>query len=1000
MPFFATFGRRTNRCSGRWSVAVCTALVCLTALDINAQDATTQTPNTAPELEQVLSSYEGQKVGAVEIAGRPDVNASDLQPLLAQKAGEPFAKSKIDQSIAALKSSGTAKDVKLDIRPQPDGIRIMFVLQPALYFGIYTFPGAGRFSYARLLQVSDYPPRGAYSSVDVQNTSDQLRTFFQRNGYFEAQVRSELQTDPAHGVVNVAFHITRNRHAKFGRVILNGAPPELKPKLQGELKSWWARLRGAAIRNGKSYSLKTVQKATQYLESKLIDENYLGSRVKLANAEYDPQTNRADVLFDVTPGELAHVEIQGAHLWSWTRHRLLPMYEQAGLDPEIIQEGRQNLVSYFQSRGYFDVQVETRNEEEQKGRKILYRVTKGPRHRVEDVEIVGNHSLSDRLLRGYVKVDEAGFFSFFSHGKFSDQRVRQSVDNLENAYQAEGFSSVKVVPDITKNGGNIVARFRIDEGPRDVVASLHLNGNHNVAEDKLAPGGLKAAEGQPYSAKKVDEDRSQILAQYLRMGYLNANFRATARKMDGNPHRLEVTYHITEGPRVIISSVTTLGAQSTRQSLIDQTVRLIPKAPLREDDMFSAENRLYELGTFDWAEVDPRRPITTQNREDVLVKLHESRENEIRYGFGFEVINRGGSVPSGTVAVPGLPPVGLPSTFQTSEKTFWGPRGTFQYTRRNFRGLGETITLALVGARLDQRAGISYSDPYFLGANWSSNSTITVERNSENPIFTSRFGDFGFQVQRLLNAAGTKTLSLGYGYRQTSLANLLIPDLVPPEDRSLHLSNLTSAYAYDTRDNSLDATRGMYQTVNLDLSLRPIGSSVNFARLRGQAAYYKTVGAGIVWANSLRIGLAQPFADSRIPVSELFFSGGGSTLRGFPLNGAGPQHALAVCSDPADPSTCTQIQVPEGGRELFIVNSEFRIPLPIKKGLGLVAFYDGGNVFEHLGFRDFGSYSNTVGVGFRYKTPVGPVRIDFGHNLNAPPGIKSTQFFITLGQAF
>jgi outer membrane protein insertion porin family len=979
---------------------VCTTFVCLAALDINAQDAMNQTPTTAPQVEQVLSSYEGQKVAAIEVAGRPDVNTSDLQPLLAQKAGEPFSKSKVDQSIAALKSSGKAKDVELDIRPQPDGIRLMFVPQPAFYFGIYTFPGAGGFSYARLLQVSDYPPRGAYSSVDVQNTSDQLRTFFQRNGYFEAQVRSELQTDPAHGVVNVAFHITRNRHAKFGRVILNGAPPELKPKLQGDLKSWRARLRGVAIRNGKSYSLKTVQKATQYLESKLIDENYLGSRVKLANSEYDPQTNHADVHFDITPGTLVHVEIEGAHLWSWTRHRLLPMYEQAGLDPEIIQEGKQNLVSYFQSKGYFDVQVETRNEQEQKGQRIIYRITRGPRHRVEDVEIVGNHSLPDRQLRGYVKVEKAGFFSFFSHGKFSDQRVRQSVNNLENVYQAEGFSGVKVVPDISKSGGNIVARFRIDEGPRDVVGALHLDGDNNVPEEKLVPGGLKAAEGQPYSAKNVDEDRNQILAQYLRMGYLNANFRATAHKMDGNPHRLEVTYHITEGPRVIISLVTTLGARSTRQSLIDQTVRLIPKAPLREDDMFSAENRLYALGTFDWAEVDPRRPITTQNREDVLVKLHESPENEIRYGFGFEVINRGGSVPSGTVAVPGLPPVGLPSTFQTSEKTFWGPRGTFQYTRRNFRGLGETIALGLVGARLVQRAAISYSDPYFLGANWSSNLTISAERSSENPIFTSRFGDFGFQVQRLLNAAGTKTLSLGYDYRQTSLTNLLIPDLVSPEDRNLHLSNLTSAYAFDTRDNSLDATKGMYETVNLDLSLRPIGSSVNFARLRAQAAYYKTVGAGIVWANSLRIGLAQPFADSRIPVSELFFSGGGSTLRGFPLNGAGPQHSLPVCSDPANPSTCTQIQVPEGGRELFILNSEFRIPLPIKKGLGLVAFYDGGNVFEHLGFTDFGSYSNTVGLGFRYKTPVGPVRVDFGHNLNALPGIKSTQFFITLGQAF
>ena len=464
MPFSPTFGRRTKPCSRRWGIAVWAAFVGLAAFDLNAQEATTQTPNTAPQVEQVLSSYEGQKVGAIEIAGRPDVNASELQPLLAQKAGEPFAKSKVNQSIAALKSSGKAKDVEMDIRHQPDGIRVMFVLQPALYFGIYTFPGAGRFSYARLLQVSDYPPRDAYSSVDVQNTTDQLRTFFQRNGYFEAQVHSELQTDAAHAVVNVAFHITRNRHAKFGRVILSGAPPELKPKLQGDLKSWWARLRGVAIRNGKSYSLKTVQKATQYLESKLIDENYPGSRVKLAKAEYDPQTNHADVHFDVTPGELAHVEIQGAHLWSWTRHRLLPMYEQAGLDPEIIQEGKQNLVSYFQSKGYFDVQVETRNEEEQKGRKILYRVTKGPRHRVADVEIVGNHSLSDRQLHDYLKVDKAGFFSFLSRGKFSDQRVRQSVDNLENAYRAEGFSSVKVVPDITKKGGNVVARFRIDEG--------------------------------------------------------------------------------------------------------------------------------------------------------------------------------------------------------------------------------------------------------------------------------------------------------------------------------------------------------------------------------------------------------------------------------------------------------------------------------------------------------------------------------------------------------
>src|ERR1044071_501720 len=103
--------------------------------------------------------------------------------------------------------------------------------------------------------------------------------------------------------------------------------------------------------------------------------------------------------------------------------------------------------------------------------------------------------------------------------------------------------------------------------------------------------------------------------------------------------RLAVTYAISEGPRVITKSVVTLGARSTRQSLIDQTVRLKTETPLREDELLSAESRLYTLNIFDWAQIDPRRQITTQTEEDVLVKVHEAKENEIKYGFGFEVIN-------------------------------------------------------------------------------------------------------------------------------------------------------------------------------------------------------------------------------------------------------------------------------------------------------------------------------------------------------------------------
>ena len=144
------------------------------------------------------------------------------------------------------------------------------------------------------------------------------------------------------------------------------------------------------------------------------------------------------------------------------------------------------------------------------------------------------------------------------------------------------------------------------------------------------------------------------------------------------------------------------------------------------------------------------------------------------------------------------------------------------------------------------------------------------------------------------------------------------------------------------------------------------------------------------------------FAGSHVPISQRFFSGGSDSLRGFPLNGAGPQGTAVLCTDENDLSTCTsKIRVPIGGHQLFIFNSEGRFPIPLKKGLGGVVFYDGGNVYARLRPPlSFSDYSNTVGFGLRYQTPVGPVRIDIGRNLNPVAGLKSTQIFVTLGQSF
>jgi outer membrane protein assembly factor BamA len=558
-----------------------------------------------------------------------------------------------------------------------------------------------------------------------------------------------------------------------------------------------------------------------------------------------------------------------------------------------------------------------------------------------------------------------------------------------------------VTPKFETEDGDVLVSFVINEGPQDLVETFRVEGNSSVSLDELAPDGLRHGPGQPYAQKSIDDDRNKIMSYYLDHGYLTASFNATADPSPNDAHKFAVVYKIIEGPQVKTSDVVTIGNAITNSALIErQTRRLGIGRPLAERDILGLESRLYSTGLFDWIEVNPRRQITAQEEEDVIVKVRESKRNIMTYGFGYELVNKGGSIPTGVVALPGLPLVGLPTTFKTSQRRVQGPRVNFQYTRNNVRGKGESISLGGLYGPLNRRASLGFTDPNFRWTNWTASLTGSAENDKTNPIFNTRQFQFGVQLQRPLAARRSQTLFLRYTLTRTRLTGLVIPELVPSEDLTTRLSTLAAVWLRDTRDNPLDAHTGLYDSVELDVNPAVLGSNVNFGKLLAQAAAYKTM-KGIVWANSIRVGFAKASSGSHVPISQRFFSGGGSTLRGFPLNGAGPQVTIPACNDSSDPSTCSLIRVPTGGSQLLILNSEFRFPVPIKKNLAFAMFYDGGNVFDRIGFKNFASqYSNTVGMGFRYITPVGPIRFDVGRNLNPIAGIKATQIFVTLGQAF
>ncbi len=961
-------------------------------------------PGTSPIAEQTMSSYEGQTVSSVELAGRPDVHPAQFTSLMEQKPGQPFSQAKVKQTAAALQKAGKFAQVWIQVEPAATGVRVIYVLEPADWIGIYTFPGAERFAYSELIQISNFPAQTPYNPVEVEKDRKSLQAFFQEQGYFQAQVGTKVRLDPKHALANVEFDVTLQKKAKFGQAVVAGAPNDAG--LAGKLTGVMARLRGAGIRAGKAYHRSTIRHATQYLESALHSQGYLGAQVALQSAEYDPQTGRATIHLRVDPGVKTHIKVTGARLRSWTKKRLLPMYQGIGVDPEAVQEGRQALISYFQSKGYFDVKVASQLQGAAGADTVTYTITKEKKHSVDSVHITGNKTLPDSKLMPNIAVKKK---HLFSHGSFSNNLVRTSANNLTAIYGAQGFSSAKVTSSTRNTGDGIVVTFHVVEGPRDIVNAVGIEGADTLPESQFAPHGLKVRAGQPYSSAHVEEDRTEILANYLKAGYLQVSFRETASQVSkAEPYRINVVYHIVEGPRVLTGDVLTLGRATTSPRLIKGDIASVKSGtPLREQDLLTAESKLYDLtGVFDWAQVDPKRQITTQTKEDVLVKLHEAKRNEFQYGIGFEMIRRGGNIPSGTVALPNLPPVGLPSNFASAESTFYGPRGTAQYTRNNLRGKGESLTATAFAGRLDQRGAIYYIDPNFRWTDWKATASASIERNEENPIFSEQVEKGSVQMQTSTDKAEKNTLFTLYSYSKTDLTRVLLAQLVPAKDQHIKLSTLAANFTRDTRDNPMDEHRGVLDSIELDFNSSKLGSNVDFAKLTGQAALYKEALHHIVWANSLRIGLAQPFNNSFVPLSEAFFTGGGDSLRGIPLDSAGPQRAIYIC--PSGTTTCgTTIPFPTGGNEQLILNSEARVPLSwLKSGLGYVLFYDGGNVFPYVGFHDFASlYSNSVGFGLRYATPVGPIRFDLGRDLNpipgtSPPQSYGWQYFIGIGQAF
>jgi len=436
-------------------------------------------------------------------------------------------------------------------------------------------------------------------------------------------------------------------------------------------------------------------------------------------------------------------------------------------------------------------------------------------------------------------------------------------------------------------------------------------------------------------------------------------------------------------------------------------VHIKVKEPLREGDVVESQRRLYNLGVFNRVTIEPQNPNGTNPEKDIAVLVEEAKRYTVAYGGGFEVQRLAST------------------TSPTGAQIQAAPRGILELSKLNLTGRGDSLSFKLRGSTLQGRALLGYSAPNtFANPHFSFQATAFAEKTRDINTFTEV--RYEGSVQLTHQVTRLTTLLYRYAFRQVRVSNLkILSEEVPLFNQPTLVSQFGVTWFRDSRDNPADASKGSFNSADFSDADTSVGSSASFVRFFFQNSTYYPIKRRFSFARSTRLGILVPYhgtvslvfpppapgqcipgtappasTPTIIPLPERFFAGGGTSLRGFALNQAGPRDA------------CTGF--PVGGQAMLILNQEFRFPMRLPfvgTSLGGAIFYDGGNVYSRLSRISFHSmlpaptfklgptnlpvcdtnctnelnyFAHTVGLGLRYKTPVGPIRIDLGYQLNRP----------------
>ena len=859
---------------------------------------------------------------------------SEIRKLILIKEGEKFSLKKIRDSVKLLYKTGLFSDIKVRIKEvEKNKIELIFSLEKKFLIKKIKFQWIGSKEIGNF-KINAIKEGDFFSNNKLKKACNEIREKLREEGYFFCRVDYEIKRNFKKSEIEVYFKIYPGNRLILRKINFVGNRIFTQETLKKLLR----------LKEGDYYNPFILRKDIKAIENFFHKKKYYRCRVELKEKKIEIKKGYVEIEIEIDPGKKIDFVIKGAKI---PLSLILPFWKERVFEEWALTEGEAKILSFLREKGYIFASVTSGTKKEKDKLIVIYSISPGQRYRPGEIVFHGVKHFSLHLLKEKFKLKTRPI-EFWIDGN----KVFNLPEKIKNFYQSQGYSDVKVTMNFQKVKNKLNVLIYINEGEISLIKQINFIGVKSFSREELLKQ-IRVFEGGPYYEPLVQADISRLEIFYLNNGFREVKIKAEIKKSDRK--NIVLNFIIYEGKRIKVERIIIVGNLITKKTVIRRELKIKEGDYAYYNRIIESRKGLEELGIFDEIKIE-EIPINEKS-EYLMIRVKEGRRNYI--GFG----------------------IGLMTKREPYSFAVWNfeimPRVTLEFSRNNVFGSASLFSFITQVGPWEKRGVLSWEQPYFFSLPFKSFINAWIEEEDRKSFDYNKRGISLTNIKRL---NGNVTLLYRVRWTRTTLFNLEIAESeVDKEHRPFSASSMAGTFIMDKRDDSFNPEKGFFLSITSELAYPILGTKSKYFKNFLQFQNYIPLASNLNFSLTTRIGLAW----GKIPVSERFFAGGSNSHRGERFDELGPKDPISL--------------KPIGGKALILFNFELKFPISgAMKNLYAGVFLDTGNLFSEPNKIRIGEIRNAIGVGIRYKTPMGPVRIDLGWDIVR----RRILPFLTIGNVF